>query len=176
MRIFKRATAFFAIPVAIAIVAFVIYLLVYLYNKLPIICNDYTTLEDLLKFNFVDVEIVDLQSNINTHSGYTEIVIYVKADMEQMDDEFFERSNFSDKYDKNFELINAKDRKLLAGNAIDNDIYQYGCAYGDLRKGMSEISYPIYWYEIKTEHAENANLLFSTIIPRRIYFHQFWKD
>lgn len=155
------------IPVLTAILVFAIYMLVYFYNKLPIVCSDIAALENLMRIDLSNVEIVNIQSSVD--EGYTNIVIFAKADEAYLNNEYFESTNYSNVLDRNFEWLTTSDIEMLEQNSLQiSDIRQYGISYGDVRNGMSYVSFRIQWYELDNQRGENANVIFSTMVPRRV--------
>lgn len=155
----------FSIPVVISILAFLVYVLIYFYYRLPIVCRDVSTLENMLRINFSDAEIVDIHSDFD--EGGTDIVIYVKADTEYMKGDYFVRTNLSYKYDKNFEWLPTREIEMLGEISIEvSDIRQYGISFSEIRSSIYDVPYEIRWYEIDSESGNNTTLIFSTWIPR----------
>ena len=160
MHNFKKVI--FSIPVAILILAFLVYVLICFYYRLPIVCRNVSKLENMLRIDFSDAEIVDIQSDFD--EGGTDIVIYVKADTEYTNNEYFVRTNCTNKDEGLIKWVILNNIRQFEGEL--SDIYQYGYSFSEIRRGMSYAPFSIYWSEIKKGGNGNANLVFSTWIPR----------
>lgn len=157
------------VAAAILVASLAIYILIYCYHHLTIVCKDISQLEELIKIDLSNVQIIDIDAHISDSDECTEIVICARAKEGYTHDDFYVRTNRSDVYDPDFNDVPPFDIEILERYALGlDDIRKYGACFGDIRNGLSEVGYQIRWYEIYTNRETNANLVISTLIPRRI--------
>lgn len=167
MHVFKKMIWF--IPVAVAVLVFSVYMLIYLYNKLPIVCSDVGSLGRLLRIDFSNTEIVNIRSDVDQWDGYTTIVMCLKADADYMSDPYFDRTNRSKVQDPNMEWLRTRDIEILEELTFDrSSINQYGFSFSEVRNGMSIVEFEIHWFALDNRGDVNTNLVFITDIPRRV--------
>lgn len=165
MHIFKPIIRCILVMTAFFVAVLAIYLLYICYNHSTIVCKDLSKLEELIKMDLSNIQIIDIYSHISKSSEYTEIIICAKAEEGYTEKEFYVSTNRSGIYDiPQFEV-----ERLGRYSLEPNDIHNHGCCFGDIKSGISDVGYQIRWYEICTNQATNINLIISTDIPRRIY-------
>lgn len=167
MHIFKKMI--WILPAAVTVLVFSVYILIYLYNKSPIVCSDIGLLGNLLRIDFSNAEIVNIRSNVNKSDDSTMIVLCLKADADYLSDTYFDRTNRSKELDPKMEWLPAGDIEVLDELTFDlSSITQYGLSYSEVRNGMSIAPFEIRWYAIDNQLEKNANLIFITYIPRQV--------
>lgn len=166
MHIFKRIIWILSVA---AVLVFSLYILIYFYNKSPIVCSDVGALGNLLRIDFSNAEIVNIRSSVDKSDGSTTIVLYLKADADYLSDTYFDRTNRSKALDPKMEWLPAGDIEVLDEFTSDlSSITQYGLSYSEVRNGMSIAPFEIRWYAIDNQLDVNTNLIFLTDIPRRV--------
>lgn len=155
---------------AVFAAAIALYLGIYAYHHATIVCKSLSKLEELINMDLTNIQIMDIYSQVSPSNEHTEIVICARAEDGYTENAFYVRTNRSDVYDPDFDEIPRFDIERLNRYSLGlDDVHKYGCCFGDIRNGMSEVEYQIRWYAISTDREANANLIISTEIPRRIY-------
>jgi len=164
---------FLAIPVvcvlAVMLVPALCYALFILFNHTAIYCSSKAKLTGLLKLDFADVEITEIQYKVSKGflDNYTSIYVFLKEAGEWESKDFY--TDCEDWYDQEPEyILSARIAELKKLGIELQQIQKHGVYFGQIRVGYGMAEYSIEWYQIDDTYDGESNIVLIAGIPRKV--------
>lgn len=139
--------------------------LIIAFNKMTIQVDSVEKLNGLMRMDFSDVEITDIQYKYIPSELYTRIFIFLNEPGELKSNAIVtERA-----YDPNLEYISPGHIAELKEMGIEFDqIQNHGWHYNEISVGRWIAPYEIHWYQIDQSYDGVSNIVVLVGIPRKI--------
>jgi len=160
--------------VCILLVILVIFLyFVFFFNKTTIQGDSMGKLTELMRMDFSDVEITDIQYKYvkdNAIRGTrTQIFVFLKESGELESKEYYFDSSGGGISDPNLEHIPPGNIAQLKEIGIElHQIQKHGGNWNQIKVGFSTVPFEIHWYQIDESHDGKSNVILFASVPRKI--------
>lgn len=158
--------------ILVVIIIIVMYF-VFFFNKTTIQGDSMEKLTELMKMDFSDVEITDIQYKYAKDKAVggtrTQIFVFFKESSELESKEYYINSDGEGIFDPNLEHIPSKHIEDLKEIGIElSQIQKHGVNYNQIKVGFSIVPYTIHWYQIDESYDGKSNVVLIASVPRKI--------
>lgn len=154
----------------LAIILVIVLYFIFFFNRTTIFFSSRVKLAELLRTDFTDVEITDIQyktSKDGILDDYTQIIVFLKESDEWESKEYY--TNSEEWFDSDPEHILPAQIAELKEIGIElHNIKKRGLNFSQVKVGFSMVSYTIYWYQIDEFYDGESNIVLLAGIPRKI--------
>ena len=150
---------------------------VFFFNKTTIKGGSMEKLSELMRMDFTDVEITDVQYRYvkdNAIRGTrTKILVFLKETGELESKEYYFSSSGGGISDPNLEHIPPGNIAELKEVGIElSQIQKHGGNWNQIKVGFSTVPFEIHWYQIDESYDGKSNIVLFASIPRKISSRQ----
>ena len=170
----KHLSVILTVCVSVIILVSAVYI-VFFFNKMTIQGDSIEKLAELIRMDFSDVEITDIQykyvkdETLGLCGTRTQIFVFLNEFGELKSKDYYFDSNGEGIYDPNLEYIPPGDIAELKEIGIQmNQIQKHGGQYNQIRAGFSMVPYTIHWYQINNTYDGKSNIVLFASVPRKI--------
>lgn len=166
--------AILTVCILVAILVIVVYI-VFFFNKMTIQGDSMEKLAELMRMDFSDVEITDIQykyvkdETLGLRGTRTQIFVFLKESGELESKDHYFDSNGWEISDPNLEHIPPGNIAALKEIGIElHQIQKHGGNYNQIKVGFSTVPYTIHRYQIDESYDGKSNVVLLASIPRKI--------
>ena len=163
-----------AVCILVVILVIATYI-VFFFNKMTIQVDSREKLGKLMRRDFSDVEITDIQckyvkdETLGIGGTCTQIFVFLNESCELESKDYYFDSNGGEIYDPNLEDIPPGHVVELKEIGIQlRQIQKHGGKFNQIRAGFSIVPYTIHWYQIDKSYDGRSNVVLFASIPRKI--------
>lgn len=146
---------------------------VFFFNKTTIQGDSMGKLAELMRMDFSDVEITDIQCKYVNDKAVggtrTQIFVFLKESDDLESKEYYFNSNGEGIFDPNMEHIPSEHIEDLKEIGVRlSQIQKHGGNYNQIKVGFSIVPYTIHWYQIDESYDGKSNVVLLASVPRKI--------